>query len=203
MSRARQVANFDPALFAADEVSGDKVSGGTIGAGTLGSGVTFPTGMVTRCWNYVDTASGTITQSGTTAAKVASASFAIPATSGRIYVISGQQAMTPNNNASGSHASREQFCQLYYGTTSRTAGDTQTGDTRLTVTVVGRTMASVTTADAIGSYGYAYNASFTAGSTATHYFYTAISVWESSVQQALALNTAFNPHHAFVLEVMP
>ena len=36
MSRARQVANFDPALFAADEVSGDKVSGGTIGAGTIG-----------------------------------------------------------------------------------------------------------------------------------------------------------------------
>ena len=36
MSRARQVANFDPALFAADEISGDKVSGGTIGAGTLG-----------------------------------------------------------------------------------------------------------------------------------------------------------------------
>ena len=25
MTRARQVANFDPALFAADEVSGDKV----------------------------------------------------------------------------------------------------------------------------------------------------------------------------------
>ena len=36
MTRARQVANFDPALFAADEISGDKVSGGTIGAGTLG-----------------------------------------------------------------------------------------------------------------------------------------------------------------------
>ena len=36
MSKARQVANFDPALFAADEVSGDKVSGGTIGAGTIG-----------------------------------------------------------------------------------------------------------------------------------------------------------------------
>jgi len=46
MTRARQVANFDPALFAADEVSGDKVSGGTIGAGTLGSGVTFPAGHV-------------------------------------------------------------------------------------------------------------------------------------------------------------
>ena len=30
MSRARQVANFDPALLAADEVSGDKVHGGTI-----------------------------------------------------------------------------------------------------------------------------------------------------------------------------
>ena len=30
MSSARQVANFDPALLAADEVSGDKVHGGTI-----------------------------------------------------------------------------------------------------------------------------------------------------------------------------
>ena len=29
MTKARQVANFDPALFAADEVSGDKVHGGT------------------------------------------------------------------------------------------------------------------------------------------------------------------------------
>jgi len=72
MSRARQVANFDPALFAADEVSGDKVSGGTIGAGvigasvtggaglsgstslgtvttgTLGSGATFPTGHIVK-----------------------------------------------------------------------------------------------------------------------------------------------------------
>ena len=36
MSRARQVANFDPALLAADEVSGDKVHGGTIsGSPTL------------------------------------------------------------------------------------------------------------------------------------------------------------------------
>lgn len=46
MSRAREVANFDPALFAADEVSLDKVSGGTIGAGTLGSAVVFPAGHV-------------------------------------------------------------------------------------------------------------------------------------------------------------
>ena len=45
MSRARQVANFDPALFAADEVSGDKVSGGTIGAGEIGSSVTGYTGI--------------------------------------------------------------------------------------------------------------------------------------------------------------
>ena len=59
MSRARQVANFDPALFAADEVSGDKVHGGTISGsptlvtpalGTPASGVltnaTFPAGHV-------------------------------------------------------------------------------------------------------------------------------------------------------------
>ena len=48
MSRARQVANFDPALFAADEVSGDKVSGGTIGAGTIGgSTVVNTSGAIT------------------------------------------------------------------------------------------------------------------------------------------------------------
>ena len=45
MSRARQVANFDPALFAADEVSGDKVSGGTIGAGVIGASVTGGAGL--------------------------------------------------------------------------------------------------------------------------------------------------------------
>ena len=48
MTRARQVANFDPALFAADEVSGDKVSGGTIGAGTIGgSTVVNTSGAIT------------------------------------------------------------------------------------------------------------------------------------------------------------
>ncbi|SVB12192.1 uncharacterized protein METZ01_LOCUS165046 [marine metagenome] len=171
--------------------------------GTISAGVALDSGMVTRCWTYIDDTSGNITQAGTTAAKVASRSFAIPAISGRKYVISGQQHMTPNNNASGSHASREQFCQLWYGTTLRTVGATQTGDTRLTITVLGRTMASATTADAIGSFGYAYNGSFTAASSVTHYFYTAISVWESNVQQALAVNTTFNPHTAFVLEVMP
>ena len=45
MSRARQVANFDQALFAADEVSGDKVSGGTIGAGVVGASVTGGAGL--------------------------------------------------------------------------------------------------------------------------------------------------------------
>ena len=45
MTRARQVANFDPALFAADEISGDKVSGGTIGAGVIGASVTGGAGL--------------------------------------------------------------------------------------------------------------------------------------------------------------
>ena len=45
MTRARQVANFDPALFAADEVSGDKVSGGSIGAGVIGGSVTGGAGL--------------------------------------------------------------------------------------------------------------------------------------------------------------
>ena len=53
MTRARQVANFDPALFAADEVSGDKVSGGTIGAGTIGgTSVINTSGAITTTGNF-------------------------------------------------------------------------------------------------------------------------------------------------------
>jgi len=48
MSRARQVANFDPALLATDEVSLDKVNGGTLGTGTIGgSSVVNTTGAIT------------------------------------------------------------------------------------------------------------------------------------------------------------
>ena len=66
MSRARQVANFDPALFAADEVSGDKVSGGTIGAGTIGgSTVVNTSGAITTTGAFTsvgidDNASGAV-----------------------------------------------------------------------------------------------------------------------------------------------
>jgi hypothetical protein len=48
MSRARQVANFDPALLATDEVSLDKVNGGTLGTGTIGgSSVVNTSGVIT------------------------------------------------------------------------------------------------------------------------------------------------------------
>ena len=48
MSRARQVANFDPALLATDEVSLDKVNGGTLGTGTIGgSSVVNTSGAIT------------------------------------------------------------------------------------------------------------------------------------------------------------
>ena len=67
MSRARQVANFDPALFSADEVSGDKVSGGTIGAGTLGSSVVFPAGHIVQIVSddITTAAESDVTNSGT------------------------------------------------------------------------------------------------------------------------------------------
>ena len=46
MTRAKDMADGEYNVFAADEISGDKVSGGTIGAGTLGSSVVFPAGHV-------------------------------------------------------------------------------------------------------------------------------------------------------------
>ena len=61
MTRARQVANFDPALFAADEVSGDKVSSGTIGGDTIinTSGAITTTGAFTSV-GIDDNASGAV-----------------------------------------------------------------------------------------------------------------------------------------------
>jgi hypothetical protein len=48
MSRARDIANFDPALLTADEVSLDKVNGGTLGTGTIGgSSVINTSGAIT------------------------------------------------------------------------------------------------------------------------------------------------------------
>ncbi len=48
MSRARDIANFDPALLIADEVSLDKVNGGTLGTGTIGgSSVINTSGAIT------------------------------------------------------------------------------------------------------------------------------------------------------------
>jgi len=76
LTRARQIANFDPALFAADEVSGDKVHGGTISGsptlvtpalGTPISGIltnaTFPTGHIIKCSTAVSAV--TLDQTGT------------------------------------------------------------------------------------------------------------------------------------------
>jgi len=74
MSRARQVANFDPALFAADEVSGDKVSGGTIGAGVIGASVTGGAGLTGS------TALGTVTTGTLGGSSVVNTSGAITTT---------------------------------------------------------------------------------------------------------------------------
>ena len=50
MTRAKDMADGEYNVFAADEISGDKVSGGTIGAGTfngtIGSSASFPAGII-------------------------------------------------------------------------------------------------------------------------------------------------------------
>ena len=69
MSRARQVANFDPALLAADEVSLDKVNGGTLGTGTIGgSSIVNTSGAITTTGTLT---SGEISSSHTFSATIA------------------------------------------------------------------------------------------------------------------------------------
>ena len=182
----------------------DGIALGTPASGTL-TNATFPTGMVTKVFTFIDNSSGECSVTGGTSSIVACDPFSFSAISGRIYVISGSQSVTPRESNAGSYNvdERAQNALLYYGTTDRTFGASQTGDTRLMVHAQGRILIGSSTVQASSYHTFAYHGHFTAGSTATHYFYTAISVWDSNGVQAVANNSAFTPHTAFVLEVMP
>jgi len=161
---------------------------------------TFPAGHVTNAFIFTDVDSGTVNLNGTTAITMASKAFSFSCISGRKYVISGSQTMSPYQ-LSGSTTDRRQNNYLYYGTTDRTFLDT-TLDTQIFHGVLGRYLIAVSGAES-PSYGdFSYEGNFTAGSTATHYFYTAISCPNSGTARGRAYNSASEPHNASVIEIM-
>ena len=185
--------------------SGATIANATLTTPTIASmaNCTFPAGHITNAFIFTDTSSGTLNQNGTTSATVACDPFAFSAISGRKYIISGSQHMSPYRLQSSSNI-RWQHNYLYLSTTDRTFAST-TGpgsDTLLFHGPMGRYIVSSNSADG-PSYGdFSYEANFTAGSTATYYFYTAIAPVDTSTARARAYNSAQEPHNASVLEIM-
>ena len=169
--------------------------------GTPAGGAT--SGMISAVFRFNDTTSGTSTSTNSGTITVAQDANSFSAVSGRHYIISGSQAISPRNeNSISMDDNIFQYMFLYYGTTDRSIGGT-TLDTSLTgaATPVGRNLDSPTSNDCAGYIWWSYTANFTAGSTATHYVYTAYH-GRSNVQ-AFVYNRADSPHNTMIYEVMP
>ena len=141
MSIARQVANFDPALFAADEISGDKVHGGTISGsptlvtpalGTPASGTltnaTFPAGMPIKITEWNQSASYT-NQSASFVTDGRGISITTTDKTAKIFIILRVEVHLKDiNNGTTNHDSGPAgYCKLSYHSDSTTAGVAPSG----------------------------------------------------------------------------
>jgi hypothetical protein len=157
-------------------------------------------GMVSNMWKWNDTTSGSCSVSVTTIT-VATNAKSFSATSGRHYIIWGMQTAQPHRSGSASIEEKQQRQYLYYGTTDRSILDT-TVDTLLFFAEIGADHDANSSRTAADNWIFTYTGSFTAGSTATHYVYTAIAA-EIASEQARAFNDSTHAHHTIVMEVMP
>jgi len=196
MTRARDIANLG--TQAGSGLDASDITTGTMGAVTLGSTVVFPSGHVTNVFKFKDTSTATlnIQTSTITVAGV----FSFSAISGRHYIVTGSQFISPYRY-SGSHNRRFQTMYLYYGTTARSSLDT-TVDTLMFSGGCGHYVLENSTVEAADHSVFSYNGSFTAGSTATHYVYTAVNTVGSD-DRARVYSTANEPHVMNIFEVMP
>jgi len=167
---------------------------------TLGSSAVFPAGKINNVFRFSDSTSGTISVATGTITVVTDAK-AFSAVSGRHYIVTGMQGMTAYRSA-GTLPHRYVTASLYYGTADKAVNDTTSLGTSLFSVDLGRMLIAAHT-DAATSYEvFAYNAWFTAASTATHYVYTAASTVNGNVTSN-SYNTAAAPHHTIIYEVMP
>lgn len=196
MTRARDIANLGSQ--AGSGLDASDITTGTMGAVTLGSTVVFPSGHVTNVFKFKDTSTATLNIQ-TSTITVASV-FSFSAISGRHYVVTGSQFISPYRYG-GSHNRRFQTMYLYYGTTARSSLDT-TVDTKMFGGYYGHYVLENSTVEAADYSVFSYNGSFTAGSTATHYVYTAVSS-EGSDDRARVYSSATYPHVMNIMEVMP
>ena len=159
---------------------------------------TFPSGHVTNVFPFKVTSGGTAEVAD--AKEVAFDAVSWSAISGRKYYIHSCVhvfASKNENNASGIIMT----AFGYYGTTNRSQGDT-TYDTELGRAYHGRNlMAATTTSGGTFSAQHIVLGNFTAGSTATHYFYLAL-FSGSAVTGQMEVSSSF-PWETIIYEVMP
>jgi hypothetical protein len=166
---------------------------------TLGSNTTFPSGMITNVFKFKVTDGGLPTSTGTKS--VAFDAISWTTVSGKIYIIHTKISCRPTKHSTGAASGLTQSIWTYYGTTDRSAGDTSF-DTELDEGYIGRNL--VTSATATGIHGYHYWSPvsyFTAGSSATHYFYPALN-GNSSVTARMYSHTD-EPWDTIIYEVSP
>ena len=191
MSRARQVAKFDPSLFAADEVSGDKVHGGTISGsptlvtpnlGTPASGTltnaTFPAGHVVkttlfdiRNWNHISTGGASVIHN----------SWSFTCTSGNTIHIKFACRAYTDYNGGGTTNTRRGHMYMYYGS-NKSIDDTSSLGTLIDHKEFGRKLvANSTSTTSEAWWGGTINGSFVSGATGTNYVTIAAGSDDSAV----------------------
>ncbi len=164
--------------------------------------ISFPSGKVNNVFRFSDTTTGSVSVTGTTTAKVASATWKVSCTSGRHYVVIGFQYLYADRG-SGTIDHRTMGLGLRYDTTDRTAGANTSGGTLLCATWLGRQLASTSSSGAPSYASFNYEGFFTAGSTATHYIWTTIGMESSGGVRGTAHAQTNNPHICTVWEIMP
>jgi len=172
---------------------------GTVTSGTLGSGVSFPSGHITNVFRFTHTTGVYYTEA--TSFSIAQNPFSFSAVSGRYYIIAGTAYTSQYRSGGATRHDRYMIVRTYYGTTSRSQGDT-TLDTKINQFAIGRELIAGHDDNAPSYQAYSYNAYFTAGSTARHYVYQVIQSPHTAIRSRLHADTE-SPHLCVIYEVMP
>ena len=158
-------------------------------------------GNINNVFRFTVEDGGLYTNDSTTD-KVSFDAISWSATSGRIYLINSVISTRPKKLTS-STVYRVQEMKAFYGTTARSQGDT-TVDTRLPSNDFdGVVLDAASTGNSYGYHSYPVLGSFTAGSTATHYFYVTQSHPYAGTESRCYSHPDLAPWTTVIYEILP
>ena len=186
-------------ITAAHITSGALPVGVTGGSGL--NAVPVPSGQISNVFKFYDNTT-VLAENTSSTPIVAFDAVSWSATSGRHYIIHTSVSCRPTGTGASVNL-RRQGNQAYVGTTDRSAGGT-TVDTLLSMDEVGRYLIAASAATASGYYTWSPIMEFTAGSTATHYFYVALYSNSTSCNARMYKTSSAKTYWATtIFEVMP